>query len=123
MTTKKLLQNLLGMLIAEFVLGVMLMTVTEFKLDDMSGIVWTVLALHVIVALGLLAHAIMYAIKTKRKVQANLALVSVVISIVTGGALMGEDNPWLTFAMALGFIAASVVYVKELLIEGSSTRV
>lgn len=115
MTTKKLLVNLLSMLGVVFVLGAMLMTVTEFKLDEMTSVIWTVVGLHVVVALGILIHAVMYVAKSTRKAPAVWGLVNVVVATVAGGVLMGVDNAWLTFAMALGFVAAFVIYGRELL--------
>ena len=110
-----------GMLAAAFLVG---MGITLIGLpDEVDGAAkissQILIGLHILIAVGLAVTSLRilrpaHALAGARPLTAAGAVV-IWLTIVVGVITMGTNNPWLSYLMAVGFIAAVLVYGRLLL--------
>ena len=110
-----------GMLAAAFLAG---MAINLIGLpDEVDGAAkfssQVLIALHVLIALGLAVTSLRILSPARALAGARpLTVVGAVViwlTIVAGILTIATDNPWLSYLMAVGFIAAVLVYGRLLL--------
>ncbi len=112
--TQRQLGGLMGNLVVVFILGVALSTVVNYQPDKHSVVQTTILILHIVAAIGVLAQGItrlVFAVRWKKLVGLSVVgLASIVIALISGSASAGTGDNWAVFIMAMGFIAAFAAY-------------
>lgn len=115
----KRLQAILGVMSAQFLLGLALATVADYDASTHTGnhaIHQFVLGLHMLLALGLVIGSIAILAAARKFVQqqivpAVVGLIAILVSVVCGiGTLMFDSHEWYTFFMGAGFIVAISIY-------------
>jgi hypothetical protein len=115
----------LSALAVEFLLG---MTVNLLPDDGAGGQVLhpIVLALHVLVGIGVVVVAVRLLIVARQEDiavrEATWALVVVAATFIAGVLTVLLDSEWLSFAMAAGFLASTLMYVRMLLVGATVAR-
>jgi hypothetical protein len=115
----------LSALAVEFLLG---MTVNLLPDDGTAGQVLhpIVLALHVLVGIGVVIVAVRLLMVARRENivvrEAAWALVVVAATFITGVLTVLLDSEWLSFLMAAGFLASTLMYVRMLLVGATVAR-
>jgi hypothetical protein len=113
-TTNRQLRGLMGLLVAQFILGTSLTTFINYTPHKHSAAQTVFLVLHIIVAVGLLAQAIIRLVQALRwnilLIPAMTGFIGVIMAMVSGGIAAGDGNSVAVFMMALGFIIAFVSY-------------
>jgi hypothetical protein len=114
----------LSALAAEFLLG---MAVNLLPTDGAGGVIHSVvLGLHVLIGLGIVTVAVRLLLAARQegiaRREATWALVVVTATFVDGVLTVVLDSGWLSFLMAAGFLASTVLYVRTLLIGATARR-
>jgi len=108
-----------GMLAAEFLLGMgvnLIGPVSEAK-GATKVVVSILLGLHVLVAVGLAVTAGRAVPAARGTANSNLAIagaVAIGVTIIAGFGTMSTDSPWLSYLMAVGFLASVLIYGRLL---------
>lgn len=115
--TERSLQRLQGMLITEFVLGVILTTVLDYNPEEPNTLQTIVLAAHIFVGVGLIIASIVHLVAArKEKLLGAKPWIGLFLILGANGAgsvaaQSGDDTAVLT--MALCFIGALAVYGRS----------
>jgi hypothetical protein len=112
--TQRQLSGLMASLVVVFILGVALTTVVNYQPGRHSVVQTSILVLHIVAAVGVLAQGItrlVFALRWNKLVAPSVAgLASILIALGAGAASTNSGNDWAVFIMALGFIAAFAAY-------------
>jgi hypothetical protein len=115
----------LSALAVEFLLG---MAVNLLPDDGAAGQVLhpIVLALHVLVGIGVVVVAVRLLVVARQEDvaarEAAWTLVVVVATFIAGVLTVVLQSEWLSFAMAAGFLASTLMYVRMLLVGATVAR-
>lgn len=111
---ERALKWIIRLLLAEFILGVLLSTVINYQPHAHSVIQTSVLILHILIGIALIAGSISHAITSHKSNLLGLKPIKGIIFIITafiaGGISADSGNSWAVLIMALGFGAAITNY-------------